>query len=108
MTTYNVYHNVWLEGTDDAANITMPDGNIVVLGADGTLLVHHDMAVVWTGNIYTPAKPTFAATELALLLDAIMVYCHGVENNAMNDRTDLPAIEALQHKVEKIIEAAGS
>jgi hypothetical protein len=45
----------------------------------------------------------FTACELALLLDAVVVLYKNVEAAPANDGSNLPEIDALQHKVEWLL-----
>jgi|HubBroStandDraft_2_1064218.scaffolds.fasta_scaffold338721_3 hypothetical protein len=41
--------------------------------------------------------------EAIIALDAVMVFCKAVEAIPENDGTNLPEIEALQHKLERAL-----
>jgi hypothetical protein len=104
MTTRWIYHKVWLEDGDDAAEVTMPDTSVVTVTSQGRILVHdRNGVVISAGSLYTHVKPAFTNEELALALDAVMSYYHSVQNAIINDGTDLPGIEALQRKIESIL-----
>ncbi len=43
-----------------------------------------------------------------ILLDAVMVHYKAVGAVPCNDGTNLPAIEALQHKIERLLTTGGT
>lgn len=45
----------------------------------------------------------FTDEELRILLDAVMVFCKAAEAAPENDGSDLAAIDALQHKIERLL-----
>lgn len=45
----------------------------------------------------------FTQGELVILLDAVMSHYKAVEACTVNDGTNLPEIEELQHKVERLL-----
>jgi hypothetical protein len=45
----------------------------------------------------------FTNRELALLLDAMMVYYKAVEEAPVNEGSNLKEIDALQHKIERLL-----
>jgi hypothetical protein len=98
------FHHVWLEEEGAAADVLMPDGGSVIVSALGDVEVRmRDNTIVSTGNLYTDASQTFTTEELALALDAVMVHYHHSQAVAANDGSGLPAISALQHKIEGIL-----
>jgi hypothetical protein len=46
----------------------------------------------------------FTDEELRILLDAVMVFYKAAETAPENDGSDLAAIDALQHKIERLLE----
>ena len=47
----------------------------------------------------------FTDEELCILLDAVMVFYREVEEVPVNDGSNLPEIEALQHKIEGLLQS---
>jgi hypothetical protein len=99
------YHVARLEGGNDAAQVTLLDGSIIIISARGSVIVHDKNGVVLSnGSAYVHVAPMFTTSELALLLDAVMVFYQRVERVIENDDSNLPVIEALQRKIEAIIQ----
>jgi hypothetical protein len=99
------YHVARLEDGDDAAQVTLLDGSIIIVSARGSIIVHDkNGAVLSNGSAYVHVAPMFTTSELALLLDAVMVFYRRVERVTENDGSNLPVIEALQRKIEAVIQ----
>jgi hypothetical protein len=98
------YHHVWLEETDDAADIIMPDGTAVLVFPDGMTEMRVKDTVVFRRSLYS--EPMFTKRELAMLLDALMVLYHEAEAHTVNDGSGLLDIEALQHGIEAMLDPA--
>lgn len=45
----------------------------------------------------------FTDRELCFLLDAVMAFYKAVEETPRNDGSELPEIDALQHKIEELL-----
>lgn len=61
----------------------------------------------WARIEAVASPPQFTTSELVLLLDAVMVHHHHVAAIPENDASNLPPLEALQRKIERLLATAG-